>query len=328
MHAPAQFWRWVTVVLGSVSSGALLGSLLLIALGWGITRHALPPVDRKRGLFLVIGFSVAEATFDAAGGFFLFVVVCLYLVLIRFIIMSVIERTRQISAQLQLLKHAGVDIQGSPGFQKLHMFKRVQAATLAFVCCDVILRLWASIFLATVPWVSNVLVSGIALLTACAVAWALRLRPFETQYFRVASADPNSRQQAKRSFWRPFRKTPNVQALCDAQTKQLQALVCGDNQESPVYVVCHPQRGPYAELVVDVAAPLVITQGQVLLLGGRQGNGQGQEDADDSEAVLDQVCVDGAGLLGSINGSGSNRHAPVQVAGDSYVRFGDPHSIN
>lgn len=198
-HAPQTLF-WTAFVCVALSRTSVFSCLMLTAKGWSITRRHMDGEWTRLGVLSACLFG-AHALYAYVGGFALFALVLMYVWVLRYIFHAIAENARALSANVELLRsHAPplllqhMDVQQTPVWQKLQLFKRLQVVMVAFVCADVILHLWATVFTRDTPWIEELAEHILDAVLCVGVGWTFRLRPFHPFFFRITNGPPQHQQ--------------------------------------------------------------------------------------------------------------------------------------
>src|SRR4051812_31593456 len=152
----------------------LFTCLVLLSIGWAITRPALTDWERRRLTALLLLLVFSYALYTAMHGFFLFFLVILYVVTLRFMFAAITANNGMLLNQLHLLRRLDNDTSRAPVSQKLQLFKRLQISLVVYISAAVIFNLWATIFLRNTPWVEDAIEFVLQVLMALAVGFSVR----------------------------------------------------------------------------------------------------------------------------------------------------------
>lgn len=263
-HYDSTLWGlWLAV--SCLSSGLFFLCLALVGMGWSITRAQLDRADVVRACWMCALLMAAEALYRAVNALFLFGVVIVYVVLLRFIFSVINDQHHALVTQLQLIRRLGVDATTTPVWTKHLMLKRFQGLLVCFAAVSVIFRFWSMIFLAGDPWIGVLCSRLIDVGVALVVGWTFRLRPFNPFFHPLIPADEqqggdnnrgglvdaNSIDQSLISGgtrWRPGMPLP-------ATTPSFSSFL--DSANVPLLAVEQPGKSSYGNLQkISIAVPI------------------------------------------------------------------------
>jgi len=243
--------------------GTLFGCLIAVSRGLGILRGSLRTIEGRKVWVQVVMLILATGVYDLFGGFLLFFLVIMYVVILRFIFASIVENLGQLSSQLAIVRSLEINANSSPVALKIRMYKKFQLTMIIFLAVDVIFQLWATIFLRQTPWVEVAISQTIFVLTVSSVYLTFRMRPFVPFVYRVLGHEEDENMEQNRvggrfgrpsrsrelplmldvgtSLWRPGRPLPSLSP--DANFSGL------DAEASPIYLVVPPSQKSGATMV-------------------------------------------------------------------------------
>jgi len=233
-----------------ICTGVLFGSFIAVSKGVGITKATLR--DARRVWVLIALLMIATGVYETFGGFLLFFLVIIYVLILRFIFAAIVENLAQLGSQLAIVRSMDVQSTVSPVHIKIKMFKKFQLTMIIFLAVDVIFQLWATIFLRSTPWVEVAINHTIYVLTVGIVYLTFRMRPFVPYVYRVIGHEEAENLELIRergltrdrsrelplmldvgtSLWRPGRPYPSLSP--DANFTGLGA------DASPIFLVKNP----------------------------------------------------------------------------------------
>lgn len=242
----------------SLDHGITMVVLILAALGWHITRGRLSDLEFKRLFTIGAMVSLSFFLYLLLDGFFVFLLVIVFIFTVRTVFVCIIENTQKLLMQMELMR--GMQLPqsaNSPCLIKLGIFKRFQIIMVMFISVDLIMYLWASIFLVEQPWISEALQAGMMIMMTGAVCHAFRMRPFNP-YFMQISNNPGAPPTAATGLqnfnnsssttafneplmegnleWRPGMAVPNI------PSDPSYWLASEDNSNEPLILVSYPKQ--------------------------------------------------------------------------------------
>eukprot|EP00808_Paulinella_micropora_P015864 g65323.t1 len=228
--------------------GVFFISILLLSKGWMISRAELPLVERWRACGMVTLLIVSQSTYNKVGGFVLFFVVVMYVVLLRYIFANIVENLTMLTSQIQLLRDVNLNFNDCPASIKL---------------LTVIFHLWAAIFLSSMPWVDQAMEHVITGALVVSVGWTFGMRPFRPYYYRIADSNDMLEEAGGESQmpvenmqpWRPGMPVPKLPS-------DFRSWLLGPTQadDTPVLIVQCPEvneKAGTSRVHISVAMPCV-----------------------------------------------------------------------
>lgn len=186
-HYPVS-WGWLVLITSSVDRAVWLGILWLIACGWKITRNETDETHRKMMTFLLVTVVFAYIIFSMYNGFLIFLILISYVANLRFIFIAIVENAQTLLLQYHHLQSAHISTEKLPLNDKLRMYKHLQIILVLYICIDVVLQLWSTLFLRSVPWASDLLAHLVSTSLCIALFYLFGLRPFNPYLFQILLA--------------------------------------------------------------------------------------------------------------------------------------------
>jgi len=158
-------------------------TLVLMAKGWCITRNDLAVVENKSIVVTVVALVSALLFYKILGGYYLFALIIMYIVILKYIFSSITYNISALKSQLILLalSYPSINPNRTSVYFKFQTFRVFQALMVSYVFLNALIIVIVIFFLANVPWVEALLGETLELGVFCGIGYLLRLRNFDLQ---------------------------------------------------------------------------------------------------------------------------------------------------
>jgi hypothetical protein len=169
----------------SLNEAATYMILVLVAMGWLVTRRTLPVNEKQSSMTVTTLLFVLNLTYRyfKLNNFTFFSLAIVYMVALAIILSSTARNIRELKMQIMILRQADIDPTATPAYVKEAMYRSFQFYVFSFVCTRIFLEM-VILFLPEHPWIGHMLAELLDLLLCVAVGWIFRLRennPFNTE---------------------------------------------------------------------------------------------------------------------------------------------------
>eukprot|EP00300_Choanocystis_sp_HF-7_P008959 c16186_g1_i1.p1 GENE.c16186_g1_i1~~c16186_g1_i1.p1 ORF type:complete len:608 (+),score=97.90 c16186_g1_i1:240-1826(+) len=175
-----------------------LAVLILVSHGYCVTVATLSWATLRVVGFSVTAVGAALLAWAFGGSYIAFLVLILYVLVIRHVFGTLFVTLRQLQTQMQIVRAGGIDPHTSPVALKRRAMEQVQVAVVLWLFVIVFANIVAVFFWAGLEWVSSVGGEAADLLLFCMLAYIFRLRDFSA--YDVASACDPEQGRARREL--------------------------------------------------------------------------------------------------------------------------------